>query len=132
MAGLSIKLIGASRIIKALGSKDTILKPLGTGTKKITLKMEALTKKATVVGKTERLRSSITHRFAGRSGFVGTNVKYAPFVNYGTQYMKARHAEAGKPRVLGQGMFDYALELLHKWLGKAEKDIAGGIEKRFK
>lgn len=131
MAGFTIKLLGAKTLVNALRSKKTVGTPLEKGIRKTTLKMEALTKKATVVD-TGRLRSSITHRIAGSRGFVGTNVNYAAFVEYGTKTMEARHAEGGKPRVLKKGMFAYALEQLNKWLGRGEKDIASGIEKEFK
>ena len=131
MPGINFKLLGASKLISAFNSRDSIKGPLGSGIRKATLKMEALTRKATVVD-TGRLRSSITHRFAGSRGFVGTNVRYASFVEYGTQKMEARHAEGGRARILGVGMFTFALEQLGKWLGTAEKEIARDIEKRFK
>lgn len=130
---LSIKLLGANKIIKSLTSKDTIKKPLGKGTKNTTLKMEALTKKATVVD-TGLLRSSIAHRFSGQSGFVGTARNYAQFVEYGTHKSnppnKGRHMEGGSKK-FGLGMFGYALTLLHKWLGTGEKDIIKDIEREF-
>ena len=129
MPGLSLKLIGAERIIRALTSKQTVKRPMERGIREITLKMEGLTKKATVVDY-GRLKSSITHRFAGSRGYVGTNVQYASFIEYGTRRMEARHMEGGMKR-LGRGMFDYALELLHKWMGKAEGDIARKIEDEF-
>lgn len=131
MPGMSIKVLGGRKIIKALTASKTISGPMNKGIRKITLKMEGLTKKATVVD-TGRLRSSITHRYAGSRGFVGTSVKYASYLEEGTSRMEARHAEPGKPRVLGVGMFEYALGQLKKWIGNAEKDVARDIEKEFK
>ena len=130
MIGLTIKLIGVNRLRNILSSKDTVKGPLDGGIRKITLKMEGLTKKATVVD-TGRLRSSITHKITSTSGIVGTNVQYAEFVEFGTQKMEARHAEGGG-KVLGQGMFSYALGQLKSWLGGAGKNIAKDIERKFK
>jgi phage gpG-like protein len=52
----------------------------------------------TVLGKSQQrtpvrtgtLRRSETTRTEGNRGFVGTNVKYAPFVHEGTKFMAAR------------------------------------------
>lgn len=43
---------------------------------------------------TGRLRQSITHRIEGSTGIVGTNVEYAPYVEYGT----GKHALGGNGR----------------------------------
>ena len=43
---------------------------------------------------TGQLRSSITHRIEGTTGIVGTNVEYAPYVEYGT----GKHARNGNGR----------------------------------
>jgi len=126
--GLSIKLLGAEKLIKALGS-NTIKEPLGKGIKAISLKMEGLTKKATVIDM-GRLSTSIFKEVGQNMGRVGTNVEYAPFVEYGTQKMEARHREGGL-KVLGMGMFTFALGKLKEWLGQGEKDIAKDIEARF-
>lgn len=42
--------------------------------------------------KTNRLRASITHGVSAeeKCAFIGTNVEYAPYVEYGTVKMKAR------------------------------------------
>ena len=133
MPGLSLKLIGANRILSTLQSKSTVRGPMDKGVRDITLKMERLTKKATVVD-TGRLKSSITHRITQSRGYVGTNVNYASFVEYGTGKSKpankGRHMEGGSKR-FGLGMFGYGLEQLHKWLGKAEDNIARDIERKF-
>ena len=54
-----------------------------------TLKAEAEAKKICPVD-TGRLRSSITHKVEGLLGEVGTNVHYAPYVEFGTRKMKAQ------------------------------------------
>lgn len=126
---LSIKLIGAEQLIKKLGSK-TIKEPLDKGIKRIALKMESLTKQATVVGKTGFLKSSVTHSFFPDMAKIGSRMEYASFVEYGTQKMEARHMEGGR-KVLGKGMFTYALELLKSWLGKGEHGIHKDIEAKF-
>lgn len=131
---LKIKLIGVDKLRNALSSKETIRGPVRTGIRRITLTMEAFTKRATVVD-TGRLRASISHKIAPLSGVVFTNVKYAPFVEFGSQhgptFVKARHKEGGT-KVLGQGMFSFALEQLKKWLGNEEKEISKNIEGKFK
>jgi len=126
---LSVKLIGAQKLIQALSSKDTVLDPLMNGIKKITLKLERFVKQSTVVD-TGRLRSSIAHQFGQDYGQVGTNVVYASFVEYGTQKMAARHME-GSTKVLGQGMFSYGVEKLEDALTDEEKAIAKDIEVEF-
>jgi len=106
-----------------------VAKPLTNGIRKITLYYDGLVKKATVVD-TGRLRSSITNRIQPNMGEVGTNVKYASFIEYGTEKMEARHMERGSKK-LGQGMFDYALGLLRTWLDRGEHGIHKDIDARF-
>ena len=129
MIGMSVVLKGAAPLIKALGNSDTIKKPLDKGIRKIALYYEGLVKKATVVD-TGRLRSSITHQINQSTAVIGTNVNYAQFVEYGTQNMEARHMEGGSMK-LGQGMFAYALGLLHTWLGHDSHNIHKEIDKEF-
>ncbi|MDV2988571.1 MAG: HK97 gp10 family phage protein [Dehalogenimonas sp.] len=59
-----------------------------------------------------RMRQSISRRFTGEfSAEVGTNVEYAPFVEFGTSRMEARHVTPGTDfRELGQGPLTYTLE----------------------
>lgn len=40
---------------------------------------------------TGRLRNSISHAAAGDAAYIGTNVEYAPYVEYGTYRTKAHH-----------------------------------------
>ncbi len=54
-----------------------------------------------------------------------------PFVEFGTHKMAARHKE-GSNKVLGQGMFSFALEQLKKWISSEEKEISKNIEGKFK
>ena len=130
MISLSIVMAGAEKLVKALDSKDTIGKPIGNGIRRIALYFDGLVKKATVVD-TGRLRSSITNQINPKSATIGTNVQYAQFIEYGTQNMEARHME-GSGKVLGVGMFEHALGLLHTWLGKDRHDIHKDIDKEFK
>ena len=39
---------------------------------------------------TGRLRNSIAHEVEGQDAYIGTNVEYAPFIEYGTSRMKPR------------------------------------------
>lgn len=39
---------------------------------------------------TGRLRSSITHQVEGDTAYIGTNVEYAAYVEYGTSKMRAQ------------------------------------------
>lgn len=39
---------------------------------------------------TGRLRGSITHAHDGENAYIGTNVEYAPYVEFGTSKMAAR------------------------------------------
>jgi len=95
--------------------------------KKTALKLEREAKIATVVD-TGRLRSSITHQFKKAHAIVGTLVKYAPFIEYGTKNMAARHSEGGR-KVLGEGMFTYAISKLG--LTGIVKDIGRDVQKRW-
>lgn len=40
---------------------------------------------------TGRLRNSISHAAAGDAAYIGTNVEYAPYVEFGTYRKKAHH-----------------------------------------
>ncbi len=132
MIGLNFTIIGATKLISTLTSSRVIKGPLDKGIRKITFKYEALVKKATVVD-TGRLRSSIHSEFNPMRASVGTNVFYAPFVEYGTQRMAARHVEGSSPeRIKGEGMFRYAWGLLLKWLDKGDHNIHVEIDREFK
>lgn len=110
-------------------SGDTIKKPLDDGVKKITYALEAEVKKATVVDE-GILRSGIFSRFGGGTSEVATNVRYAPFIEYETANMEARHME-GSSKVLGTGMFAYGLEQLKKRMGDLLHKLGLNIEQKW-
>ncbi len=119
---LDFKMIGLAVLLKKL-QKETIKTPLAEGIKKVTLFLEREVKKATPV-QTGRLWSSIVSHTTPYFGTVGTNVYYAPFVEYGTRKMEPRYIMGGM-RVFGLGMFGHAIRV---WQSKA-KDFIGGIGK---
>ena len=127
---LNFKIIGLDKLNKKLSS-DTIKNPLAEGIKKIAFALEGETKKATVVD-TGRLRSSIFTKYGATEGMVGTNVQYAPSVEYGvpTRNLEARHMEGGT-RVLGLGMFGYGIEQIKKKMGNLLKSIGIAIENKW-
>ena len=129
MANLQIILKGAEQLKKKLDT-PTIKKPLDDGIKKIAYTLEGLIKEATVVGETGYLLSGTHTQITSQFAKVGTNVPYAPFVEYGTERMEARHMEGGTKR-LGKGMFTYGIEQLQKKMGDLLKGIALNIEKKF-
>ena len=127
---LSLKVIGLEKVIGKLG-KDTTQKPLKSSVKRITLKLEGLVKKATVV-LTGYLRSRIESEVQPLWGRVFSIVDYVADVEYGmpSGTMEARHME-GATKVLGLGMFGYGLEQLNEKLKEEEDDLAKGIELEF-
>ncbi len=149
MAGISltVKLLGAKKLIDTLKSKDTISKPVESGIKRTVLYYERITKKLTPV-LFGHLRSSITSKIAPTHGIVGTNVNYASYIEYGHKqevgryvpaigkrlvqpFVPARHVFGGSRRIKGKGPFTRALELLHTWLDKGEHKIHAEIDERF-
>src|SRR5687768_16628959 len=56
---------------------------------KVTLIVEGRAKRGAPV-KTGTLRRSITSRVETTRGYVGSNLEYAPFVEYGTRHMAAQ------------------------------------------
>lgn len=125
---LNFKIIGLEALQKKC-SADTVKKPLTDGIKKIVFALEGEAKRATVVD-TGRLRSSIFSRYGATEGMVGTNVEYAPFVEYGSEKIEARHMEGGT-KVLGQGMFSFALESIRKKMADFLKNIGVQIENKW-
>ena len=59
------------------------------GLEKIGLTAEGYAKRNAPVD-TGRLRNSITHEVDGQEVYIGSNVKYAPYVELGTSTQKAR------------------------------------------
>jgi HK97 gp10 family phage protein len=111
--------------------KTTIQEPVNEGIRKVTEWMERMVKISTPVD-TGRLRSSMTSELIGQMGKVGTNVQYAPFVEFGTRYMEARHVNEGSStRILGIGMFTRAMELLQVKIQDFIDGIGKSISARF-
>jgi len=130
MTGFSFQLLGKAALLGKL-DKGNFKKPVSTSIRKITMWFQATVMAATPVDKT-RLRSSISAKVEPQSGEVFTNVKYAPFVEYGTSKMEARHVERGSSaRILGKGPFTYALEQLQNKMGQFLGELARGIKVRF-
>ncbi|MBA7602021.1 hypothetical protein ES703_09106 [subsurface metagenome] len=126
--GIKLEIKGLEELQKKL-QKEVMLKPFHEGIKKATLLLQRETMMATVVD-TGRLRASITPKLASDFGQVRTNVQYAQSVEYGTQTMEARHMEGGT-KVLGKGMFAYALERLKDKMAGLLGDVANAIEAKW-
>lgn len=123
---IAIQLIGASSLMDKLSNLGE--KALDNALKRAALKVEAAAKKATV-WKFGRLRASIGIDSKENNILVGTRVKYAPFIEYGTRYMKARHME-GARKVLGEGMFAYTLKSF-KW-DEIQAKVINDLEKNWR
>ena len=68
---------------------DALDEAIARGLEAIGLAAEGHAKKAAPVD-TGRLRNSISHAVAEDAAFIGTNVEYAPYVEYGTSRMRER------------------------------------------
>lgn len=125
---MKFSMVGDREIIDDLNAKIPE-KALKNNLPKMAAKIEGIAKKATV-WKTGRLRSSIFHEVSTFESFVGTNVKYAPFIEFGTKYtnMKGRHMEGGR-KVIGIGMFAYTIEQIKN--EDLQGDIYKDIEKEW-
>ena len=74
----------SDEVLRAMESaKKTALEAIG-------LVAETYAKKETPVD-TGRLRNSITHTVKSDAAYIGTNVEYAPFVEFGSSRNKAHH-----------------------------------------
>lgn len=122
----TLKLIGLEKLRGKLNPKKTISGPVDEQLKITTLKLEAEVRKATPV-RTGRLRASIFSDFSGGGASVGTNIEYAPFVEFGTSTMEARHVEGGAVRVRGVGPFTFAVKKLD--LKGVEVELGKKVEK---
>lgn len=69
---------------------NAIDRALVAALEEIGLVAEGYAKRACPVD-TGRLRNSVTHLLKGYDCFIGTNVKYAPYVEEGTSRMKGKH-----------------------------------------
>ena len=127
---------------------ETIKQPLSEGIKKITAWLMRTVFQSTPVDKS-RLRPSITQQITETEGRVGTNVEYAPFVEYGHSQQVGRYVHAiGKRltspwvppsrvlpgtsmRVRDKGAFTYTLEQAYQKMDGWLHDLGVKIEKRF-
>ncbi len=138
--GVTMKIIGLDKLTKKLDKKN-VIDPLNDGVKKATFLLEREVKMATVVGTAEstgipgyvggRLRASITSQFGAGFGQVGTNVEYAPVVEFGRGKLQSRHMEGGT-KVLGEGMFTFSLGKLSGKMKELLGDVANSIEARWR
>ena len=123
--------LNAGDLMKKLGKQATD-KAIGQGLSASLLHLESAVKhNMTSFTRTGRLRSSITTRIKGKTGTIGTNVNYGPYVEYGTRphlilprYKKilawpiAGQSRAGLGRgpqgtLKGKGQFAYARVVHH-------------------
>ena len=127
---IGIKLVGIEKLSKAL-SKETVKQPLEAGIKKIILLLDRFIKQSTPVD-TGRLRASIIPEVQPLYGKVGTIVQYAPFVEYGTARMDARHVSPGSQiRVFGEGMFSHGSKLVMEKFPELLKEIGVAIQSKW-
>lgn len=125
---MEVRIEGKEELEKKLTPEYTINPPVKEGIKEITVALMRESMMATPVD-TGRLRSSITYELMGEnSSRVGTNVEYAPFVEFGTRFMEARHTEGGM-RVYGEGPFTWAIKQIN--LEDYTVKIASDIESRW-
>ena len=127
--GVTLQIVGLDKLKKKLNEKN-VTQPLDVGIKKATLLLDREVKMATVVD-TGRLRASMTSQFGAGFGQVGTNVQYAPIVEFGAGNIQARHME-GSAKVLGEGMFSFALKKLAGKMKDILGDVANAIEARWR
>lgn len=129
MSGFTMKVTGDKAVADSLNKG--VSKSISEGLKKLTLRVEALAKKSTVVD-TGRLRSSIISKISKDSAIIGTAIEYAEFVEYGTPSgsMEARHME-GSSKVLGQGMMAYTEEKMGDDIRAFEQGVLKDVKERF-
>ena len=130
MAGFRLEVLGKDKLLRRLNKRNAE-KPIAQSIRKITMWFEATAKVSTPVD-TGRLRSSVASKVEPHAGAIFTNMQYAPFVEYGTQKMEARHVEKGSSaRRLGKGPFTYTLEQLQQKMRSFLGDLAHGIKVRL-
>lgn len=87
---INIKINDHSGEVKALknGGVDRALEAIGIEAEKYAkLHLEDAPRRID----TGRLRNSVSHTVSDKSVYVGTNVEYAPYVEFGTVKMEANH-----------------------------------------
>lgn len=130
MAISTIKILGKDELLRKL-DQHNFNKPVSDAIRKMTIWFEANVKVSTPVD-TGRLRSSIASRIEPQAGEIFTNVQYAPFIEYGTHKMEARHVMRGSSaRIKGKGMFTYTLEQLQQKMSESLGGLAQAIKVRF-
>lgn len=130
MHGFKLELVGKNALLRKF-EPSNFKKPVSDSIRKITIWFEANVKVSTPVD-TGRLRSSVASRIEPQMGEIFTNVQYAPFVEYGTHKMEARHVMRGSSsRIKGKGMFTYTLEQLQQKIGGFLGELASAIKVRF-
>ena len=132
MAGIEtrIEVKGTEELNKKL-QPPTVKQPLAEGIKKITLALDREAKMATPVD-TGVLGASIANEIAPEYGRIMTQVGYASFVEYGTKKMEPRHVTEGSTqRVLGLGMFGYAIQVISKKMSDFMKELGINIERKM-
>lgn len=140
--GMTIKLIGAEKLIKSLIKQATIKEPIDKELRKLAVSAKGKLIKATVVGLKPKgtgfARANIERtpiQYAQFQAIVthdsGPGSSYIPFLETGTSKMEARHMEGRTTKVLGEGMFSYVKRWLAGKVADAAKHIAKDIEGKF-
>ena len=83
--GLSVHITDNSGIFKAAAEEQ-----IKTALEAVGIQAEGYTAQNAPV-RTGRLRSSITHSVQGKTAYIGTDVEYAAYVEYGTSRMAPRY-----------------------------------------
>lgn len=144
---IAFKVLGIKELLKHLQA-ETIKEPIDQGIKTAT-KWTLRTLKASTPVDESRLRPSMTHKITRSEGRVGTNVSYAPFVEYGhrqtpgrfvpaigarliTDWVRPSHVkEDGSQRFRDEGMFSYTMKLLAVQIKDFLTDMGKEIVARF-
>ena len=138
MAGklkLALSLQGGMKLIDKLNKNAMSKDPLRLILNKAVLLLQRDTQIRTPVD-TGRLRASWTRTVDSKPfpefAQLGTNVIYAPFVEFGTANMEARHvAPGGQTRILGSGPLSKGVEAAQKGLNAILGEAKNIIEKRW-
>ena len=143
----SFKMVGFEQLTKKLSGNLT-KSPIQDGIKKLTLFIEREAKKGTPVD-TGALRASINSKYGEFIGIVGTQQKYAPFVEYGTKPHWApfrafegwagRHGiseaavwwSVGIKGTKAHHMFQKAMDKANDRIGDFIKDVGNAISVRW-
>ncbi|MAH46917.1 hypothetical protein CMI37_13890 [Candidatus Pacearchaeota archaeon] len=127
---ISLELLGAEKFLQKTNYSETMKPAAKHLLKNLTVAFERDVKKATVVD-SGRLKSSIMSEIKTNEGIIQTNVKYAPFVEFGTSRMEARHME-GSSKKLGKGAFTFVEETFKKTAKGVAIKVATLLEGKWK